>query len=932
MASMKDVPVKTRLIGFFLLVGVAPLLLTAIISLNKSSDALMVSAFDKLDAVQEIKLNQVEKYFDDRLGDAEVLAANPHTVTAMRDLVNANATIQSHGNYSGLGLLDQPAFESVYNEYFPAFNHYMTTYGYYDVFLIDPDQGDVLFTVAKESDFGTILSRENTGLSEAWDSCLRSGDPTLVDMAAYAPSNGAPAMFVATPIVDRGQTIGVLALQISNDAINGIMQERAGMGETGETYLVGSDMKMRSDSFLDPEGHCVEASMVGTVARNGVDTQAIRNALQGKSGSEIIVDYNGNPVLSVYSPLDLGNNITWVTVAEIDVAEVDEPIAALRMSMIILGLVLTALVLGISWLIAKSIAEPITNITEIAKEIALGDLNQDITIDQKDEIGDLATAFRELVEGLQSKASAAEAIAAGNLGVDIAVASQQDTLGKAMVAMRDQVNGLIDETKTLIQATRDGKLDIRGKDDNFDGAWKELVSGINDLIEAFVHPIRVTADYVDRISKGNVPDKITDEYKGDFNAIKNNLNNMIEVIGGLLEETTTLVEDSKNGKLGNRGDASKFEGDWAAMVSGINDILDAVIKPIQEAQGVLESMASNDLTDSVTGDYKGDHALIKNALNGSLVSLNDILSQVSVAIEQVSSGAGQVSSASQSLSQGATEQAASLEQISASIEEVGAQTKQNAENAAVANQLGEVAGKAASLGNEHMQQMLGAMTEISESSSQVQKIIKVIDEIAFQTNLLALNAAVEAARAGVHGKGFAVVAEEVRNLAQRSAKAASETTELIEGSVAKTENGGRIADDTAKALGEISDGVTKITDIIGEIDSASREQSIAINEVSQAVTQIDQVTQTNTANAEESAAASEELSGQANQLKEMISRFKLSGSKNNGRSNGSYEEASAHVAMPLSHDNALLSEDSQSNGGELAIELPDVEDSDFGNF
>lgn len=213
--------------------------------------------------------------------------------------------------------------------------------------------------------------------------------------------------------------------------------------------------------------------------------------------------------------------------------------------------------------------------------------------------------------------------------------------------------------------------------------------------------------------------------------------------------------------------------------------------------------------------------------------------------------------------------------MSASIEEVSDKTKVNADNADKANDLAEKAKLYAVTGNEHMKEMLKAMDEINQSSSNINKIIKVIDDIAFQTNILALNAAVEAARAGQYGKGFAVVAEEVRNLAARSANAAKETTDLIEDSIEKAESGARIAKETADALEMIVDGVTSVSNLVNEIQKASSEQAAAISRINQGIMQVSQVVQENSATSEQSAAASEELSGQAEMLKHLVERFRL---------------------------------------------------------
>jgi methyl-accepting chemotaxis protein len=294
---------------------------------------------------------------------------------------------------------------------------------------------------------------------------------------------------------------------------------------------------------------------------------------------------------------------------------------------------------------------------------------------------------------------------------------------------------------------------------------------------------------------------------------------------------------------------------------------------LAEREDLALVIAEGDLTREVA--LVSDKDGLGKALKTMTRNLRQIIGQVKNSGEQIAAGAGQVSDSSQSLSQGATESAASLEQITASMNEMASQTKINAENAGQANKLTDEAKIKAESGNRQMQEMVVAMEEINQSSQSISKIIKVIDEIAFQTNLLALNAAVEAARAGKHGKGFAVVAEEVRNLAARSAKAAKETADLIEGSVHKTQNGAEIANKTAEALGEIVSGVTKVSDLVSEIAAASNEQAEGISQVNDGLGQIDSVTQQNTANAEESAAAAEELSSQSIQLKHMLARFKL---------------------------------------------------------
>jgi methyl-accepting chemotaxis protein len=307
----------------------------------------------------------------------------------------------------------------------------------------------------------------------------------------------------------------------------------------------------------------------------------------------------------------------------------------------------------------------------------------------------------------------------------------------------------------------------------------------------------------------------------------------------------------------------------------LGESLKTLIQNLTGLKELMTAVGNGDLSQTLPNPDGTDE--MGTAFNNMMENLNTLIATVTQTANEVAQGSGQISDASQSLSQGATEQAASLEEISSSVTEIGAQTRTNADNASQANALAITARDSAEKGSSQMSEMVTAMDGISKSSREVGKIIKVIDDIAFQTNLLALNAAVEAARAGRHGKGFAVVADEVRNLAARSAKAAKETAELIEGSGRQVGEGAEIAQKTATALGAIVDVAAKVSDLAAEVAAASNEQAQGIAQVGQGLAQIDQVTQQNTANAEETASSAEELAGQATELRRIVSQFKLRG-------------------------------------------------------
>lgn len=577
-------------------------------------------------------------------------------------------------------------------------------------------------------------------------------------------------------------------------------------------------------------------------------------------------------------------------------------------------------------IIAQRIVGPIRSITNIARKLATGDLEQQVNVHRGDEIGELASSFRAMIDSQKEKAKIAHEIALGNLDVAIEPSSEADTLGAAMVTVKNSLKEMHAELHTTIESQKAGDLDARCDTSNLSGAYAELLCGVNDSLDAVIHPIFECITIMQNYAAGELTQQMR-ELPGKQIALTQSLEGIRSNLASLIEEGKKLATAAGDGQLDVRGNVDLFKGGYREIIFGFNTTIENIIKPLNEATESLSRIAGGDLTGTVAGEYKGDYAVIKKALNDTLDSLNGLLAQVSRTVVEVANGAQQVSTASESLSDRATKQASLLQEMSSSMAQIASQTKQNAESAKQANTISDTARSSAEDGNRHMKKMLSAMDDIKQSSGDISKIIKAIDEIAFQTNLLALNAAVEAARAGVHGKGFAVVAEEVRNLAQRSAKAAKETTQLIEDSVERVENGARIANLTAKSLKQIVSDVTEVSTLVEGIAQASREQAMGIEQVNTGLSEIDKVTQANTAGAEEGAAASQTLLSQANMVRSILSQFSLN--------DDGVVELSDPEDVAVADDLTVPPVGNEGGGWDDLQSSPDVialDDDEFGDF
>ena len=453
----------------------------------------------------------------------------------------------------------------------------------------------------------------------------------------------------------------------------------------------------------------------------------------------------------------------------------------------------------------------------------------------------------------------------------------------------DAVNALVADANMLSKAAVEGKLSTRADAGKHQGDFRKIVQGVDDCLHAVIGPLNVAADYVDKISKGNIPARITDNYNGDFNTIRNNLNTCIDAVNALVADANMLSKAAVEGKLSTRADAGKHGGDFRKIVEGVNGTLDSVIGPMREVADTIGKLAGGDLTAKISSRYSGDFEQLGSAVNQLSSQVHSAILQISNTTNSLVSAAEELTATSQQMSANAEETSSqanvvtaasdevnkNLQTVATATEEMSASIKDIAKNASDAAKVSNSAVGVAQKTNQ-------TVTKLGQSSAEIGEVIKVITSIAQQTNLLALNATIEAARAGEAGKGFAVVANEVKELAKETAKATEDISRKIETIQTDTK-------ESVEAIGTIGGIINQINDISATIASAVEEQNATTNEMTRNVSDaargsgeitknisgVAEAAQSTSHGAADSQKAAHELARMANELKELTSKFKF---------------------------------------------------------
>ncbi len=550
---LNKMTIKAKIVSITILGLVLLAIILGSVTVMQSKSALIKKSYDTLTSARDSKAQQIQNFFAERIGDINVLAKSANVINLNKDLVEVHhkLKVKSNDKYP----VNNPFAKEKTAIHEDFFQTYAKEYGYYDIFVICAKHGHVMYSQAKESDYGENVGTgdlKNSGLGEVWRKVKELKRPVFIDMKPYTPSAGAPAMFLGTPVYIDGTFSSVLVFQISDASINKIMQFRKGYGDSQEDYLVGVDKLMRSDSFLDPKNHSLKASFANPSVGKA-DTQATREALNGTTNTQIIIDYNGNPVLSSYKPVKIGQDITWAILSEIDEAEVLKTPSELRTNIIILTLILLVIIAVTSIIVInKMIVKRLLHfqdglvgffqyINREATEV------KDLETDSFDEIGLMAKVVNENI--IKAKAGIEEdrqvidntiAVLAEFEQGDLCQRVNTDCTNPAL----HELTTLLNQMGTNMEGNIDGILDVLEQYSNYNYMNKASTQGIKEHLLKLANGVNSLGDAITGMLVENKQNGLTlDESSNILLKNVDMLNNNSNEAAASLEETAAALEE-----------------------------------------------------------------------------------------------------------------------------------------------------------------------------------------------------------------------------------------------------------------------------------------------------------------------------------------------------------------------------------------------------
>jgi methyl-accepting chemotaxis protein len=925
--TASDMKLKRKMMLAMTIAGLLPILITGGINIFATSHALNNAAIHQLESLSSVKKSQIESYFTQIRNQVITLAHSTMTVNAMREFSQSIKSLPTQTTVSidekiekltsfyqtqflpehkknqpssplpaleDLMPMSEPALTSQYlyiannrhplgskdkmvtgeevtdyhqahEIYHPKYQSYLAKFSLYDIFLIEPTHGQIVYSVFKEIDYGTSLltgPHQKSNLAIAFKKGLEldeNDDAKLIDFASYTPSYGAVASFISAPIYKNNELIGVLVFQMPVGVINGIMQNKDGLGESGETYLVGSDKLMRSQSRFTTEN---------SILSTKIDTQATQYIIDNQSGSGIISDYWGVNVLSAYAPLKI-IDLNWGVIAEIDESEALASINNIIYITILIAILTTGILIFSAVLFSKTLSEPLIKAVVVAREIADGKLDNIIEVDGKNEVNELLLALQEMQNNLNQRTIAA----AHELSINTRIKQALDCVsGNVMVLNKDHKIVYTNDALNRLFKRHQMTFNLQESDIANSEAQKVLaLLNINSTLLTGFNTQQTAQSVIGSISLTFIANAV-------MTPSGEHLGTVIEISDKTLEidtqnEIQQVVDNALMGNFNERIVIENKIGFFASFSTSINQLIDVSDKVTNDALRIFSALSKGDLTQQITNQYHGQFDQLKNDANSTVEKLTKIVSQIQQSALNVNNEANHLSEGNEDLHKRTVEQSASLEETNVALLEITSTVTKNSDYAREAHVLSQKARNFAEQGGEVVQKAITAMENINHSTTNISEIISLIDNIAFQTNLLALNAAVEAARAGDQGRGFAVVAGEVRNLAGRSASAAKDIKNLISDSQGKVNDGSTLVSDTGETLKNIINSVTDVSSVVENIASASALQSSSMTEINQTTKHLENITIKNSELVSMASLSSKNLTSHAQELEHLITFF-----------------------------------------------------------